>query len=136
MLIVRLIPLAIAAGVLVACAKTVTAGPSEGKPLAQLAGSEWGFQGSDLPFIQFGARGEVNGNGGCNNFGGSYEINGNRLIFGPIMSTKMACAELQNETQFFNTLQKAHHFEATHKQLVIFDENNAEILSLIRRDWD
>ncbi len=138
MLIVRLIPLALAATVLMACAKAVTAAPKDEKSMSTLAGSEWGVEGNDLPFVQFGSKGEMNGNGGCNNFGGTYEINGSRLIIGPIMSTKKACMgpAMNTETEFFTALQKAHHFEATHKRLVIFDANNTEILSLIRRDWD
>lgn len=138
MLIVRFIPLALAAGLLVACAKAIGSPPPQGKPVSSLAGSEWGIEGSDLPFIQFGSKGEMTGNGGCNNFGGSYQINGSRLIIGPIMSTKKACIgpAMDTETQFFAALQKAHRFEASHKTLVIFDESNSEVLSLIRRDWD
>ena len=138
MLIVRLFPWAVAIGVLAACAKTISATPPTETPLTQLAGSEWGLNGYDTPFIQFGAKGEMNGNGGCNNFGGSYEVNGSRLIVGPIMSTKKACFGdvMKMETGFFKALQKAHRFEATHSQLFIFDENNVELLALKRKDWD
>lgn len=137
MILARLIPIVLIAGVAVACAKL--AGPKpEGQELSSLAGSEWGIEGVDGPFVQFGANGEMNGSGGCNNFGGSYELNGERLIIGPIMSTKKACFGdvMENEIAFFNALQKAHHVKATHLRLVIYDANNAELLSLARRDWD
>ena len=35
--------------------------------------------------------GQLNGNVGCNSFGGDYKVNGDQLTFGPIMSTMMAC---------------------------------------------
>jgi heat shock protein HslJ len=35
--------------------------------------------------------GQVNGTVGCNGFGGDYKVDGDRLTFGPIMSTMMFC---------------------------------------------
>lgn len=137
MFLVRLLPIVLTIGVVAACAKLV-APKAEGQPLSSLAGSEWGYEGQDGPFVKFGANGEMNGNGGCNNFGGSYELNGERLIIGPIMSTKKACMGdvMKQETEFFRALQQAHHVKATHLRLSIFDAENNEILSLVRRDWD
>jgi putative lipoprotein len=40
--------------------------------------------------IRFDA-GRAGGRGGCNSFGGSYTVEGDRLRFGDIMSTQMAC---------------------------------------------
>jgi len=137
MIWLRLIPLALATGIIVACAKAIS-GPTPDRPLASLAGSEWGLAGQDAPFVQFGSDGDMNGNGGCNNFGGSYELNGERLIIGPILSTKKACMGpiMDQETTFFRALQNAHRIEATHLRLIIFDETGSELLSLVRRDWD
>ncbi|NNE56755.1 MAG: META domain-containing protein [Hellea sp.] len=133
----RIIPALVGTLVLAACAKAVT-GPNSAKDLTSLAGSEWGFEGKDEPFVNFDNDGNMNGNGGCNNFGGSYELNGQRLIIGPIMSTKKACMgpKMDIESRFFSALQNAHHVKATHLRLVIFDENSEELLSLVRRDWD
>jgi heat shock protein HslJ len=44
-------------------------------------------------FIDFGEDGELTGNVGCNSFGGDYEVKGNQIIFGSIISTLMACEE-------------------------------------------
>src|SRR5688500_7686338 len=44
-------------------------------------------------FIDFSEDGELTGNVGCNSFGGDYEVNGNQIIFGSIMSTLMACED-------------------------------------------
>ena len=134
----RIIPLVVLSTLAVACAKVVKSQNSE-TGLTSLAGTEWGLAGQDAPFVKFDAQGNMNGNSGCNNFGGSYELNGERLIVGPLMSTKKACFGgdiMQQESAFLDALQNAHHIDATHKSLVIFDENNAELLTLVRRDWD
>ncbi len=133
----RVLSVALIAGTAVACTKLATSQQAQ-RPLTDLAGSEWGLEGQNAPFVRFGSNGDMNGNGGCNNFGGRYELNGQRLIIGPIMSTKKACLgpTMDQETQFFKALQEAHHIEATHLNLKIFDADNNEILSLIRRDWD
>jgi heat shock protein HslJ len=44
-------------------------------------------------FIDFGEDGELTGNVGCNSFGGDYEVNGNQITFGSIISTLMACED-------------------------------------------
>ncbi len=137
LLALRLIPLGIAALVLVACAKTVKSQTGE-TTLTNLAGSEWGIQGQDEPFVQFGAGGEINGSGGCNNFFGTYELNGERLIIGPLASTKKACMgpKMDQEYKFLDALKNAHHVQATHKAMVVYAENGDTLLELIRRDWD
>ena len=133
----RILSIALVAGTAVACAKIVSS-QDQSQSVKDLAGSEWGLEGQDAPFVQFGSNGEMNGNGGCNNFGGSYELNGERLIIGPIMSTKKGCFGdvMKQETAFFKALQKAHRIDATHLKLIIYDAEDNELLSLIRRDWD
>jgi len=137
MIWIRLLPIVLVTGIAVACAKIANS-KLDGQPLSNLAGSEWGLEGQDAPFVQFGSNGDMNGNGGCNSFGGRYELNGQRLIIGPIMSTKKACpgSIMEQETAFFKALQSAHRIEATHLRLIIFDDKDQELLSLIRRDWD
>jgi len=55
-----------------------------------------------------GAR--VNGKAGCNAYGGPVEIHGNRIKFGALFSTKMACmgtGVMQQESRYLNLLQGA-----------------------------
>lgn len=132
-----LIPLAIAGVLLVACTQVVKSKPnSVEQPLSQLAGSEWGPSVNSSQYVQFKNETELNGNGGCNRFGGSYELNGDRLIVGPLAMTKRACPELQAEQAFVKALQNTHHIHATHKTLTLYDDANSVLLELIRRDWD
>ena len=43
--------------------------------------------------------GQLNGNVGCNSFGGSYELKGDKVTFGPMMSTLMFCEATDNQEQ-------------------------------------
>ncbi|MDD2921348.1 MAG: META domain-containing protein [Anaerolineales bacterium] len=49
--------------------------------------------------IKFGTDGQVSGNVGCNSFGGSYEMKGDKITFGAMMSTLMFCEETSNQEQ-------------------------------------
>lgn len=100
-----------------------------------LAGSEWGTS-VERQFVKFGTDGKITGNGGCNRFFGIYTQDGNTLQIGPIGSTKMACANLRQEQEFFQTLTATQSIEATHTVLVLKGENSTPLLTLQRRDWD
>ena len=41
--------------------------------------------------IEFGSDGTLNGNVGCNGFGGDYKVEGDMITFGSIVSTMMFC---------------------------------------------
>jgi heat shock protein HslJ len=41
--------------------------------------------------IEFGSDGQMNGNVGCNGFGGEFKADGDTITFGPVMSTMMFC---------------------------------------------
>lgn len=47
-------------------------------------------QGVDTS-IEFKSDGTLGGNVGCNGFGGEFQVDGNQLSFGPIVSTLMFC---------------------------------------------
>lgn len=60
------------------------------------------------PFLVFGGEpGRVVGSGGCNRLAGPYEQSGDKLTFGPLASTKMACATgMDTEDAFHQALSK------------------------------
>ena len=75
-----------------------------GNPPAQLEGAVWRLK--ELPGPQSAAlarltrpvtvrfeSGRLSGFAGCNNFSGSYQLDGDRLTIGPVASTQMACPE-------------------------------------------
>jgi len=61
---------------------------------------------------------QVSGNGGCNSFRGSYTLlEGNRLSFSQLVSTKMACINMEKEGTFMEVLQKADNYSIQGKIL-------------------
>ncbi len=61
---------------------------------------------------------QVSGNGGCNSFIGSYTLlEGNRLSFSQLVSTKMACINMEKEGTFMEVLQKADNYSIEGKVL-------------------
>jgi heat shock protein HslJ len=46
-------------------------------------------------FLSFGADGTLTGNTGCNQLGGDYQVEGDQITFGQIVSTLIACPDLQ-----------------------------------------
>ena len=58
--------------------------------------------------LTFGADGQVSGNMGCNSFSGTFELKGDKIEFGPITSTMMACEGpgMEQEAAAFNVLRE------------------------------
>lgn len=73
---------------------------SSGDAVSDLTGTGWvleeigGLTLADVePTILFGGDGTVSGFTGCNTFSGTYALDGATLSFGPLATTKMACAD-------------------------------------------
>jgi len=86
--------------------------------------------------LEIGSDGTVNGRGGCNGFGGKATITGDKISFGALVATQMACAPaiLDQEGKFLGALHEARRWmidDERHK-LILFDEGNREILLLAR----
>lgn len=47
----------------------------------------------------------------CNSMGGKYSVNGNKIKFGPMRSTKMMCPEINYETAVGKAFSAAETFE-------------------------
>jgi heat shock protein HslJ len=58
--------------------------------------------GTSTMTLAFGADGRLTGNGGCNDFSATYQLDGDSIGIGPIDSTKKACGGLEQlETALF-----------------------------------
>lgn len=74
--------------------------------------------------ITFNEDDSVNGNGGCNSFGGKYKLSGEKIVFSEMFSTEMACEEaLMNQESFVLTL-----FEG--ETTFIYEESNGTLVIL------
>lgn len=78
------------------------------------------------PTIQF-EDGQVSGNASCNHYGGSYEIKGDRIHFGDLFNTEMACQApegvMEQEQKYLETLRSAQRFEMDDGVLRIYTDS-------------
>ena len=76
--------------------------------------------------------GQVNGNAGCNNFFGGYEVDGHNLSVGPLASTEMFCGSppgvMEQEYAYLAALGSAASFAIEGGQLVIADLEGKTVL--------
>jgi heat shock protein HslJ len=99
-----------------------------------LANTRWrlvsfGEPGAETPVVagstvtlEFEADGRVGGSGGCNSYGGQYQVQDGAVSFGELVSTLMACTDerlMQQEQQYLAALQSAGQFELAGRRLTI-----------------
>jgi putative lipoprotein len=81
--------------------------------------------------LQLGEDGRASGKGGCNQYGGSYELAGSALRFGEMISTKMACDTdpMAHEQAYFDALPKVTHYELRNDaELVLLADDETRIV--------
>ncbi|HEV2038261.1 MAG TPA: alpha/beta fold hydrolase [Candidatus Eremiobacteraceae bacterium] len=78
------------------------------------------------PALVFGAAEKrVTGSGGCNQISGSYKVTGDKLHFGPMTSTLMACAHgMDTETAFLSALINVNSYQIVGYSLYLYDKSN------------
>ena len=110
---------------------------------ANLEGRLWrmqSYRGADgqmletLPDIKTTAEftdGQVGGNAACNTYNGSYELDGDQINFGLMMTTMMACPQevMDQETAYLVGLDQAATFEVTEDSLRILDADGEVVLA-------
>lgn len=85
-----------------------------------------------LPLINIAlASNRVSGNDGCNSFSGAMEVQGSKIKFGPIISTKMACPGMNSQDDFLvklNDQYVSYSFTAEGKLLLsLIDDSSMEL---------
>lgn len=72
---------------------------------------------------------QVNGNGGCNQYFGSFKLIDNAVEISNLGSTKMFCIETANiEQEYFNTLQDKSDIKVTENQLILSKEGKTLLI--------
>lgn len=70
----------------------------------------------------------VSGNGGCNNFSGTYELlEGDRIKFSGMSSTLMACENMETEKGFMEVLGAADNYNVTADTLKLYKAKMAQL---------
>jgi heat shock protein HslJ len=84
--------------------------------------------------LEFRQDGSLGGSSGCNSFSGSYQVLGNSLSIGALVSTLMACTDenlMQQEARYLAALQSAISYELQNNQLAIGYEAGQALLFFI-----
>ena len=68
---------------------------------------------------------QVGGNLGCNRFSGPYQLQGESIRFGALLSTEMACPQLPLETEYTRALEAARKWRVVDGQLDLYDQDGA-----------
>lgn len=90
-----------------------------------------GNQQREAHFILKEEENRINGNTSCNNMGGSYELlEGNRIKFSKIISTKMYCEGLEYEFNFMKALENTRSFEIKNETLTLLDSTGNPLVKM------
>lgn len=75
--------------------------------------------------------GQANGNAGCNNFFGNYELGDETLSFGPLGATRMLCEDEINarEIEFFSAIEKTTAYRIERSTLHLLDAEGNTLMS-------
>lgn len=86
--------------------------------------------GKEAHFLLLPGSDRINGNGGCNNFMGSYEESeGSRIRFSQMATTMMACAEVDYEPEYLGVFDTADNYALNRDTLSL---NRARMAPLAR----
>ncbi len=85
--------------------------------------------------LEFPEEGRAAGNGSCNRFFGTVEMKGETISFGPLASTRMACAEATSnqEAKYLEALQSAERFTLDGSTLSIYSKGMEKPLRFVRK---
>ena len=119
-------------------APAAAAAPAPATPAAPLEGTEWrlvdiggqpspaGADSTRHPGFTLLAEGrKVQGSAGCNRMTGTYKLDGEKLKFGPLATTRMACPAMQTETAFLKALEATTRYEVSGSSLTLYGADTA-----------
>lgn len=69
-----------------------------------------------------GEAGRVSGLAGCNRYSGPVEVGLSQLVFGPLISTKMACPNLDTENRFLTVLRDTVTYKLLPGYLILLND--------------
>jgi heat shock protein HslJ len=114
------------------------AAPAPAAPAAALEGTEWrlvdiggqpspaGADSMRHPGFTLLAEGrKVRGSAGCNRLMGTYHLDGEKLKFGPLATTRMACPAMETETAFLKALKQTTRYEINGSSLTLYGADTA-----------
>lgn len=101
-----------------------------GADLSRLGGSDWRLTAIEQRAVNFGDRAflkfdekenRISGRAVCNSFFSSYKMEGDKISFSPIGSTKMYCeGSMEDEDQIISGLQNTDRYEIRSDLLYLY----------------
>ncbi len=76
----------------------------------------------------------VTGSGGCNRISGSYTAGDGALRFGPLIATRMACADMDTETSFLRALDATRRYRVRGREAELYDGRGVLVARLEERN--
>jgi heat shock protein HslJ len=98
------------------------------------AGSETNLVAGTTVTLKFGEDGRASGSTGCNSYGGTYQVRGDNISFGRLISTKRACLDQnanQQESRFLSALESANRFRISSNRLTILSDRGRNALNFV-----
>lgn len=84
------------------------------------------------PTISFDlAESRLGGNAGCNRYNATYKIEGTTITVGPVMSTRMACPNMEGESKFTQIITGASTLEASMNKIT-FSKDGKAVLTFVK----
>ena len=129
-------------GLLALCVLAACAGGTSASITGQWKLVSYGSASSQTPAasnvdtsIEFSSDGKLNGNVGCNSFGGDYKVSGDTITLGPVMSTMMACLNQSGDQEMgtLAVLKDSAKFVIAGNQLTITSADGKFAIVLARK---
>lgn len=98
------------------------------------AGAEASLVAGTTVALKFGEDGRASGSTGCNAYSGTYQVRGDNISFGRLISTKRACLDQnanQQESRFLSALEAANRFRLSSNRLTIFSDRGRYALNFV-----
>ena len=98
------------------------------------AGAEAGLVAGTTVTLKFGEDGRANGSTGCNSYSGTYQVRGDNITFGRLISTRRACLDQnanQQEQRFLAGLEAANRFRLSSNRLTILSDRGRNALNFV-----
>jgi heat shock protein HslJ len=98
------------------------------------AGSEASLVAGTIVTLKFGEDGRASGSTGCNSYSGTYQVRGDSILFGRMISTKRACLDQnanQQEQRFLSALESANRFRLASNRLTILSDRGRNALNFV-----
>lgn len=96
------------------------------------AGAETNLVAGTTVTLKFGEDGRASGSTGCNSYSGTYQVRGDNVTFGRLVSTRRACLDQnanQQEQRLLSTLESANRFRLAENRLTILSDRGRTVLN-------